>query len=372
MKLFGAAVLSVAMIGLGAAPASATLTTDFAYSCESDTFTFTAHDPFASGQDPQGIALAFANGGAVDFKLLSDVASPDPVVISGNTDDIGVRNVPVSLGDRIDVYFTKYDRNAGIEPTDAQLLGGTKVGSFGFCGSSTQNKLRILNTENSVAYSYRNWDGRASYDCWSNSLFVSKAHESPIPLADAMQPVLIHNARAVKTDLYQTFLPANRWVGDLVPGLRTGDRIDVYAVPGEWLNVPIGAFPRNAFANKVINDPSAQAIYSFRYGMCGAISLPIRPVIPVVPVTPAPVTAPVSVPKSKKVTWAKRKGKAVTYKVRISKAGNTRAFGNWRSTGRTRSATFTALLPGTYRIQIQSKPKSKPAKLFKTLTVTIT
>lgn len=374
MKVFGAVLLCAAVLGFGAAPASAAITTDFAYSCDTDQFRFAVQDPLASGEDQQGFALAFVNAGAVDFTLLGDIASPEPVVLAGNTDDLGVRDVPVFVTDRIEVFFTTFDRTSGSEPTSAQLLGGTKVGSFSFCGTSTTRKTTLLGTQNSVSFAYGNWVGRASYDCWVNALYVSKSHPSPVPPQAAAGEVLIHKGRAVKTDLFQTFLPGNRLIGDLVPGLTKGDRIDVYAVPGAWLSETIGAFPRTEFAAKVVADPSAQPIYSFNYGMCGSISLPVRPVVPTVP-PPAPVPASAPIPEpakqNKKVTWPKGKGKAVTYKVRISKVGNTRAFGAWRSTGESRMATFTALLPGTYKIQVKAKPTAKPSKLHKTLTLTV-
>lgn len=373
-----ALALSVVALVAGGAPASAVVTTSFSYDCGTngnDLYTFTASDQFASSENMTRFVIAFVKNGQVDTTVASDIGSAAPTVLTDGTDSLGLGDVPVSQGDTIDVYYYKYSSwpvsNATI------LASGTKVDSFGYCGVDSATKKATLNQPYANSFTYRNWTGKVSYDCSLNALYSSRTHAQPLPQSDWLAEVVVSGGRAVLTSGYRTFRTVSSMVGPIVPGLSAGDQVDVYAIPYEWLNAPIGAFPRTAFANKVATDPAAQKIYSFNYGSCG--SLPLTP--PVTPPPPAPVdqcasvpgvqTTPCAVAQNKKVAWPKKSGKSVTYKTRISKPGNTRSFGKWRSVGKSRSTVYKNLAPGTYIVQVEAKPKGKKAKRLKNIVVVV-
>ena len=373
-----ALALSVVALVTGSRSASATVNKAFSYDCGTngnDLYTFTASDPFASSENMTRFVIAFVKNGEVDTTVASDVASSAPTVLTDSTDALGLGSVPVNLGDTIDVYYYKY--TSWPVSNSTILADGTKVDSFSYCGVDSATKQGMLNQPYAESFSYRNWTGRVSYNCSANALYSRRTHSDPLPQSDWMAEVVVSGGKAVLTSGYRTFRTASPMLGALVPTLSAGDRIDVYAIPYEWLNTPIGAFPRTAFANKVETDPAAQKIYSFNYGSCA--SLPVTP--PVTPPAPAPVdrcaslpgiqTQPCAIPQNKKVSWPKKSGKSVTYKTRISKLGNTRSFGKWRSVGKARSTVYTNLAPGTYVVQVEAKPKGKKAKRFKSIVIVV-
>lgn len=370
--------MSVVALVVGGGSASAAVTKSFSYDCGTngnDLYTFTASDPFASSDNMTRFVIAFAKNGEVDTTVASDIGSGAPTVLTDGTDLLGLGNISISAGDTIDVYYYKYTTwpvsNATI------LASGTKVGSFGYCGVDSAAKQATLDQPYANAFTYRNWAGKVSYDCSLNALNSSRTHAQPLPQSDWMAEVVVSGGKAVLTSGYRTFRTVSSMVGPIVPELAAGDQVDVYAIPYEWLNAPIGAFPRTAFANRVATDPAAQKIYSFNYGSCG--SLPLAP--PAAPPAPAPAdqcasvpgvqTTPCVIAQNKKITWPKKSGKSVTYKTRISKPGNTRSFGKWRSAGSSRSTVYKNLAPGTYIVQVEAKPKGKKAKRLKNIVVVL-
>lgn len=368
---FVSLILVAASVVVVTPPASAAITTNFGYTCGTDTYRFEASDQFGSSDDMQRFVLGFVVGGVVDSTVASDVSSPAPVILSDNTDALGLGAATLNPGDQVDVYFKKY---TSWPVSDAQVLGGTHLGSFAYCGTSTAAKNAMLSSASSAAYSYRNWTGRVSYDCTANALHTRRTHAPTVPSADFLQEVVVHKGRAVLTSGYRTFRAESVFLGPLVPELSPGDQVDVYVAPYEWLmppTGPIGAFPRTTFAAKLATDPAATRIYSFNYGSCG--SLPVSPpVVDQCATTPGVQSSPCPVAmQSKKVKWRKQKGRGLTYKTRISTAGPNRAFSTWRSAGKSRSMTFTNLAPGTYVVQVQAKAKGKSAKRLKSITFVI-
>ncbi|MGA9148194.1 MAG: hypothetical protein WBZ04_11590, partial [Candidatus Nanopelagicales bacterium] len=155
------ALILVAASVVVAPPASAAITTNFGYTCGTDTYRFEASDQFGSSDDMQLFVLGFVVGGVVDSTVASDVSSPAPVILSDTTDALGLGAVSLNPGDQVDVYFKKY---TSWPVSDAQVVGGTHLGSFVYCGASTAAKNAMLNSASSAAYSYRNCTGRVSYD----------------------------------------------------------------------------------------------------------------------------------------------------------------------------------------------------------------
>lgn len=365
-----AGLLSVTLLGgllvaAVAGPAAAgTLAAMPSYSCAADLLTVQVR---SSSDETQPYVIAFGKAGTIDNGgfLYSDITGVRTSSTVLNTDDLGRDNVTFDTADTVQVWFL--ETFGGLVSASQVRNEGTVIGTFAYCGVPSTVKAAIPTNSDSRSYSYKGWTGSISYDCKVDALSYRRTHPAPVPAADYMAEVYVHEGGAGIASGYATFRTSSPSLTKLLPKLSAGERIDVYAVPFAWLGDVQPPYPFPALAEKIKNGNGSQPIYSFKYGSCGSLSLPAgadlcasKPGIQTKPCPPLYMAT---------VKWPKSSQPAATYQVRICQLGAKCTA--WRSTGKKRTATFKNLELGRHVVKIRSVTKagvSKPLKVKFTVT----
>jgi hypothetical protein len=360
--LAGVLALGVSVIGSAGPAAAGPLAATTSYDCAADLLTVQVSQSAASDWT-EDYLIGFGKAGAIDTagSVYSDITGTRTQSVVLNTDDLGRGAIPFTTGDTVQVWFLEHPDYPA--PASQILSEGEVVGTFAYCGAPSTTKAAIPTNSDSRAYSYKGWTGSISYDCQVNALSYSRTHPAPIAPADYMAEVYVHEGGAGIAPGYATFRASSPSFEKLMPHLSAGERIDVYAVPFDWLGDVQPPYPFPALAEKIKKGNGSQPIYSFKYGSCGSLSLPggtdLCASKPGIQTKPCPPLYMVT------VKWPKVQGKGGTFKVRICQVG--KSCTAWRSTGTKRSATFKDLELGKHVVLIKASG-GKPIRVKFTVT----